>query len=177
MRRELSGGDRRIPLTNNSNAHGVSKPWIHVISVPSDCRKKCYDVTYLERQLISRMPLHYEYLVNIMPNNRAGFSPQAVTYPGLRCPITISGKMTTAFLHDVIKWKHFPCYWPFVRGIRRSPVYSPHKGQQCGALAFHLICAWINGWVNNRREMEIFLLSHSTSYLKISKISKELSIS
>ena len=23
---------------------------------------------------------------------------------------------------DVVKWKHFPCYWPFVRGIHRSPV-------------------------------------------------------
>ena len=32
--------------------------------------------------------------------------------------------------HDgVIKWKHFPRYWPFVRGIHRSPVNSPHKGQ------------------------------------------------
>ena len=30
---------------------------------------------------------------------------------------------------DVIKWKHFPRYWPFVRGIHRSPVNSPHKGQ------------------------------------------------
>ena len=28
---------------------------------------------------------------------------------------------------DVIKWKHFPRYWPFVRGIHRSPVNSPHK--------------------------------------------------
>ena len=36
-------------------------------------------------------------------------------------------------LHDdVIKWKHFPRYWPFVRGM------------------FYLICAWINNWVNNR---------------------------
>ena len=26
---------------------------------------------------------------------------------------------------DVIKWKHFPRYWPFVRGIYRSPVNSP----------------------------------------------------
>ena len=50
---------------------------------------------------------------------------------------------------DVIKWKHFPCYWPFVRGIHRSPVNSPHKGQWHGALMFILICAWINGWVNN----------------------------
>ena len=49
---------------------------------------------------------------------------------------------------DVMKWKHFPRYWPFVRGIHRSPVNSPHKGQWRGALIFSLICAWINGWVN-----------------------------
>ena len=29
----------------------------------------------------------------------------------------------------VIKWKLFPRYWPFVRGIHRLPVKSPHKGQ------------------------------------------------
>ena len=51
---------------------------------------------------------------------------------------------------DVIKWKHFPHYWPFVRGIHRSPVNSPHKGQWRGALMFSLICAWTNGWVHNR---------------------------
>ena len=51
---------------------------------------------------------------------------------------------------DVIKWKHFPRYWPFVRGIPRSPVNSPHKGHWRGALMFSLICARINGWVNNR---------------------------
>ena len=28
---------------------------------------------------------------------------------------------------DVIKWKHFPRYWPFVRGIHRSPVNSPYR--------------------------------------------------
>ena len=50
---------------------------------------------------------------------------------------------------DVIKWKHFPRYWPFVRGIHRSPVNSPHKGQWRGALMFTLICARINVWVNN----------------------------
>ena len=42
------------------------------------------------------------------------------------------------------------CYWPLVRGIHRSPVNSPHKGQWRGALMFSLICVWINGWVNNR---------------------------
>ena len=48
-------------------------------------------------------------------------------------------------LHDdVIKWKHFLRYWPFVRWIHRW-----HKGQRHGALMFHLICAWTNNWTNN----------------------------
>ena len=51
---------------------------------------------------------------------------------------------------DIIKWKHFPRYWSFVRGIHRSPVNSPHKGQWRGALMLSLICAWKQGWVNNR---------------------------
>ena len=45
---------------------------------------------------------------------------------------------------DVIKWKHFPRYWPFVRGIHRSPVNYPHKGQWRGAFMFSLICARVN---------------------------------
>ena len=50
----------------------------------------------------------------------------------------------------VIKWKHFPRYWPFVRGIHRSPVNFPHKGQWRGASMFSSIYAWRNSWVNNR---------------------------
>ena len=56
---------------------------------------------------------------------------------------------------DVIKWKHFPRYWPFVQGIHRSPVNSPHKGQWRGALMFSLICVRINGWVNNREASDL----------------------
>ena len=51
---------------------------------------------------------------------------------------------------DVIKWKYFPCNWPFGRGIHWSPGNSPHKGQWRGALMFSLIFVWINDWVNNR---------------------------
>ena len=58
-------------------------------------------------------------------------------------------KMRTWY-DDVIKWKHFPRYWPFVRGIHRSPVNSLHKGQWGGISMFSLTCAWMNGWVNNR---------------------------
>ena len=52
--------------------------------------------------------------------------------------------------NDVIKWNHFPRYWPFVREIHRSAMNSPHKGQWRGALMFSLTCAWMNDWVNNR---------------------------
>ena len=52
--------------------------------------------------------------------------------------------------YDVIKRKQFPRYWQFVRGIHWSPVNSQHKGQWRRALMFTLICARINGWVNNR---------------------------
>ena len=74
----------------------------------------------------------------------SGFS-SIITYP----LIWASGN--SVVIHDdVIKWKHFPRYWLFVREIHRSPVNSPHKGQWRGALMFTLICVWINDWVNNR---------------------------
>ena len=41
-------------------------------------------------------------------------------------------------LDDVITCKHFPHSWPFVWGIHRSPVNSPHNGQWLGALMFFL---------------------------------------
>ena len=40
---------------------------------------------------------------------------------------------------------------PFVRGIHRSPVGSPHKGQRRRALMFSLICNWTDGWANDRQ--------------------------
>ena len=54
---------------------------------------------------------------------------------------------------DVIKWKQFPRYCPFVRGTHRWPVYSPHKDQWHGALIFSLIWAWINGWVRDASDL------------------------
>ena len=64
-------------------------------------------------------------------------------------------KWTTAVdtFHDMMtsaNGKKFPRYWPFVRGIHRSPVNFSYNGQWCGASMFSLICAWINGCVNNR---------------------------
>ena len=50
---------------------------------------------------------------------------------------------------NAIKWQHFPRYWPFVRGIHRSSMNSPHKGQWRGDLMCSLICVSINGWISN----------------------------
>ena len=43
------------------------------------------------------------------------------------------------------------CVW----GIHRSPVISAHNGQWRGALMFFFICAWINGWINNREASDL----------------------
>ena len=40
--------------------------------------------------------------------------------------------------NDVIKWKHFPRYWPFVRRIHRSQADSPDKDQWRRAFMFFL---------------------------------------
>ena len=52
--------------------------------------------------------------------------------------------------YDVIKWKHLPRNWPFVREIHWLPVNSPQEGQWRGALMFPLLCALTNVWANNR---------------------------
>ena len=74
---------------------------------------------------------------------------------------------------DVIKWKHFPRYWPFVWGIHRSPVNSPHKGQWRRALMFSLIRVWINGWINNREAGD--LRRHRAHY-DVMKTVKQMTI-
>ena len=66
---------------------------------------------------------------------------QVITIHGLLWDAIIILVLKIVFyvLHDdVIKWKHFPRYWPFVRGTHRSLVKSPHKGQWCGTLMFFI---------------------------------------
>ena len=57
----------------------------------------------------------------------------------------------TSLHDDVIKWKHFPHYWPFVRGIHRPPVNFRTKASGAELWFFSFIWVWINGWVNNRK--------------------------
>ena len=59
---------------------------------------------------------------------------------------------------DVMTWKRFPHYWPFVRGINRWPVLPLVKGRWCGSLVFNLLSAWVSCWTNGRIT---FLWHHS----------------
>ena len=36
-------------------------------------------------------------------------------------PLRAADELCSIYHDDVIKWKHFPRYWSFVQGIRRSP--------------------------------------------------------
>ena len=62
--------------------------------------------------------------------------------------MTIEGDISNSSSHqhqfhdDIIKWKHFPRLWPFVRGIHRSVTQRFY--------VFFFICAWTNGCANNR---------------------------
>ena len=55
--------------------------------------------------------------------------------------------MVVAILHSCIRTR---TWWRHQMGTFSASLNSPHKGQWRGALRFSLICAWINGWVNNR---------------------------
>ena len=65
------------------------------------------------------------------------------------CSCLYPPTLCRCYYDDVIKWKHFPRYWPFVWWIHRFAVNSPQKGQWRGALMFSFIWAWIITWVNS----------------------------
>ena len=101
-------------------------------------------------------------LLNVSRHRYYGMDWQLHLTVCLRMYLPIHAITLILFHDDVIKWKHFPRYWPYVRGIHRWPVNSPHKGQWREALMFSLICAWISRWVNNREAGD--LRRHRTHY-------------
>ena len=72
---------------------------------------------------------------------------------GRKC-VDISGLNSRVLRASLAWWRHqietFSALLFFVKGIHRSTVHSPHKGQWRGTLMFSLICAWTNAWANNR---------------------------
>ena len=52
--------------------------------------------------------------------------------------------------YDVIKCKHFQRYCPFVRGIHRLPVDSPHTGTVTRTFDVSVLLVWTKCWGNTR---------------------------
>ena len=101
----------------------------------------------------------------IWPQGKWSFSFFIYSLATRRCGSnskSVVSEQTFRIHDDFIKWKHFPCYWPFVQGIHWSPVNSPHKGEWRKALMFSLMCAWMNSWVNNGEAGD--LRCHCTHY-------------
>ena len=79
------------------------------------------------------------------------FLSSSFWFSTLECTIRCCAISRYSVAHDdIIKWKHFPHFWPLVRRIHCSLVDSPYKGQWCRALIFSLIYTWTNSWENNR---------------------------
>ena len=91
-----------------------------------------------------QFPINEMYLKTVQPHWDKNHSDY------FRNPVVVLWNFLTGWNNDdVIKWKHFLPYWPFVRWIHWSLVDSPHKGQWHRTLMFSLICAWTNGLANN----------------------------
>ena len=70
-------------------------------------------------------PFAYRFMINMF---RKGVIKSCCNLPGCQIGIYLDILVlrTNGFRHDdVIKWKHFPRNWPFVRGIHRSR-WIPH---------------------------------------------------
>ena len=63
---------------------------------------------------------------------------------------------------DVIKWKHFPRYWPFVRGIHWSPVNSP--------LNAGILLIGPQGTIFGEIFIEIYTFSFKKTHMKMSSL-------
>ena len=83
------------------------------------------DVTnYLSMQMAYGILVSCELYMSEAP------TPKNFMYTAPARQIKVSRITNEVMIHDgVSKWKHFPRYWPFVRGIHRWLVDSPYKGQ------------------------------------------------
>ena len=144
---------KRLPLKHNSSINQFLVTWLPA----------CMSLLCVFTSLYTHHPLLHTYSKTSSPwisarlqylhCQRTGAT--AVSHQAIECHSSFKHPRVwphqfTIGHDDVIKWKHFPRNWSFVRGIHRSPVNSPHTGQWRWALMFSLICVWINAWVNNR---------------------------
>ena len=98
------------PLKTNHRKNKHVYIWIRIY-------KKVICLSHNLKTAETHKSLHLHHLLTFVGNVRMGI---------VRVGIVLE---PCAHHDDVIKWKRFPRYWPFVRGIQRFPVNSPHEGQ------------------------------------------------
>ena len=77
--------------------------------------------------------------------------PREVIYFGTYLPNLVRWTMPCITRHDdVMTWEGFPHYWPFSWWRHQMETLSASLAICAGNSWFTLICARINGWVNNR---------------------------
>ena len=103
------------------------RQWIVPCLVTGYCLNQCWHSAYWSLKNKPEFKFEWRYLIEHVSWQ---------TLLGLLSRYYLLCSQITATHDDVIKWKHFPRYWPFVRGIHRSPVNSLYKGQWRGALMF-----------------------------------------
>ena len=86
--------------------------------------------------VLCRVVPHWSMGINTYDTTRDPILAVMPSWAGAACsvPCHFRNQHSIGTHDDVIKWKHLR-YWPFVRGIHRTPVNSPHTGHWRGALA------------------------------------------
>ena len=146
-------------MTLPNNPHHLSTSWRHKMEIFSALLALCVGNSPVTDEFPSQRPVTRSFGVSFDLRLNKRFSKQSWgwcfetpsrplwrhSYDTMqRCSTTGMVQQGCCYSHihgDVIKWKHFPRHWPFVWGIHRSPVNSPHKGQSRGALMLSSICA------------------------------------
>ena len=148
-------------VTTTTTAAGWTRTWLcWVISQychQSDQKNDCFSLIF------SKIPVHIVSCKSRYIGSAVSIHILVTKYRCIAMHRWIVTPLTmNSWKHDdVIKWKHFPHYWPFVWELHRSPVNSLHKGQWRWALMFSLMCG-INSWVNNHDAGD--LRRHRTHY-------------
>ena len=70
-------------------------------------------------------------------------------------PWHLSNTCSDANHDDVIKWKYFPRYWPFVREFTGHRWNPRTKASDAELGCFLWSAPWINGWINNRKSGDL----------------------
>ena len=106
----------------------------------------CFAYEFDLRVLLGNLNASYVFVKNCFMCRDELLKQQTSSW-GLHKMSTI---LQTTFSHDdVIKWKHFPCYWPFCVG--NAPVTGEFPAQRPVTRSFGVFFdLHLNGWVNNR---------------------------